>query len=88
MRSFSTVELTQQIGAVTHAASREPVTITHHRKPRFVLMSVEDFEKMREGGRPRRAYGIGETPPELADMLAPELERRNSNGAHRVIAAE
>ena len=66
---------------MTHAASREPVTITHHRKPRFVLMSVEDFEKMREGGRPRRAYGIGETPPELADMLALELERRVGDGA-------
>ncbi len=81
MRTFSTVELTQQIGEVTHAASREPVTITHHRKPRFVLMSMEDFEKMREGGRPRRAYGIGETPPELADMLASELERRVGDGA-------
>jgi prevent-host-death family protein len=88
LRTFSTVELTQQIGAVTHAASREPVTITHHRKPRFVLMSVEDFEKMRGGGRPRQAYGIGETPPDLADMLASELERRISDGAHRVIAAE
>jgi prevent-host-death family protein len=81
MRTFSTVELTQQIGAVTHAASREPVTITHHRKPRFVLMSVEDFEKMREGGRPRRAFGVGEAPPELADMLAAEIERRISDGA-------
>jgi prevent-host-death family protein len=81
LRTFSTVELTQQIGAVTHAASREPVTITHHRKPRFVLMSVEDFEKMREGARPRRAYGIGETPPELAGMLTAELERRISDGA-------
>lgn len=76
LRTFSTVELTQQIGSVTHAASKEPVTITHHRKPRFVLMSMEDFEKMRESGRPRRAYGVGETPPELADMLVSALERR------------
>ena len=81
MRVFSTVELTQQVGVVTHAASREPVTITHHRKPRFVLMSVEDFEKLREGGRPRRAFGAGEAPPELAEMLASELERRVYDGA-------
>jgi hypothetical protein len=39
-------------------------------------MSVEDFEKMREGARPRRVFGVGETPPELADMLVSELERR------------
>jgi prevent-host-death family protein len=81
LRTFSTVELTQQIGAVTHAASREPVTITHHRKPRFVLMSMEDFEKMREGGRPRRAYGAGEAPPELAELLAAALERRVNDSA-------
>jgi prevent-host-death family protein len=76
LRTFSTVELTQQIGSVTLAASKGPVSITHHRKPRFVLMSVEDFEKMREGARPRRVFGVGETPPELADMLVSELERR------------
>jgi prevent-host-death family protein len=76
LRTFSTVELTQQIGAVTDAAAREPVMITHHRKPRFVLMSMEDFEKMREGGRPRRAFGAGDAPPELAELLAAALERR------------
>ena len=87
MRTFSTVELTQQIGAVTHAASREPVTITHHRKPRFVLMSMEDFEKMREGGRPRRAFGAGETPPELAELIAPELKRRIGDGSRDPVTA-
>ena len=76
MRTFSTVELTQQGGTVTPAASKERVTITHHRKPRFVLMSMEDFEKRRENSRPRRAYGPGDAPPELAAMLAAELERR------------
>lgn len=76
MRTFSTVELTQQIGTVTHIASKEPVAITQHRKARFVLMSIEDYEKMHERMRPRQVYGIGETPPELADMLATELEKR------------
>lgn len=76
MRQFSTVELTQQIGTVTHAASREPVAITHHRKPRFVLMSMEDYERLKAGARPRRVYGERETPPELADFLATALEAR------------
>jgi len=81
MRTFSTVELTQQIGTVTHVASREPVAITQHRKPRFILMSIEDYEKMQGRGRPRRVYGVGETPPELADMLATELEQRINDGS-------
>jgi prevent-host-death family protein len=81
VRQFSTVELTQQVGTVTHAASREPVVITQHRKPRYVLMSIEDYERMQAQGRPRRVYGIGETPPELAEMLATELERRINDDA-------
>lgn len=81
MREFSTVDLTQKIGTVTHVASREPVAITHHRKPRYVLMSIEDYEKMQARTRPRQVYGIGETPPELAEMLADELERRIQESA-------
>ena len=46
MRTFGTVEVTQQIGTVTRVASRKPVTITQHRKPRFIQMSIEGYEKM------------------------------------------
>ena len=76
MRTFSTVELTQQVGTVTYAASKEPVAITHHRKPRYVLMSMDDFEKLRDGMRPRKAFGAGEAPQDLSRILAFELERR------------
>jgi hypothetical protein len=34
---------------------------------------MEDFEKMREGSRPRRTYGAGDAPPELVEMLAAAL---------------
>jgi prevent-host-death family protein len=76
MRAFSTVELLRDLKTVTHAAAREPVAITQHRKPRFVLMAIEDFERMRApGADPRKAYRAEETPPELARMLADGLDR-------------
>ncbi|AWM28153.1 hypothetical protein AOX55_00005376 (plasmid) [Sinorhizobium fredii CCBAU 25509] len=34
MREFSTGDLNKQVGDVTDAASREPVVLTKHRKPR------------------------------------------------------
>lgn len=34
-------DLNKQGGDVTDAASREPVVLTKHRKPRFVLMSYD-----------------------------------------------
>lgn len=46
MRSFTTADLNKRVGAVTDAALREPVVITHHRRPRFVLMSVESFKDL------------------------------------------
>lgn len=70
-RSFSTAELSRKIGDVTHAASEAPVTITHHNKPRYVIMSVEAFEHL----NPQRAYRVDETPDEIAEWLIPALEK-------------
>jgi PHD/YefM family antitoxin component YafN of YafNO toxin-antitoxin module len=76
MREFSTVELLRDLKTVTHAAARAPVAITQHRKPRFVLMAIEDFERLRPvEADPRKAYLVDETPPELAKMLAEGLDR-------------
>jgi prevent-host-death family protein len=58
MKQFTTGDLNKQIGDITDAASREPVMLTRHKKPRFVLMSYEHYERMRSGGDPRRAYHI------------------------------
>jgi len=75
MRRFTTVELDKNVGDVKAAASREPVIITEHRKDRFVMMSIEDFERLRRQGDPQRAYGPGETPPDLARQFLTEIDR-------------
>jgi hypothetical protein len=76
MRKFSTVDLLRDLKTVTHAAAREPVAITQHRKARFVLMAMEDFERLRGvNPDPRRAYRVDETPPELADLIVDGLDR-------------
>lgn len=70
MREFSTVDLVRKLGDVTRAATRAPVTITQHRKPRYVLMSVEDFAELgRKLKNPRKAYKLGEGPKEVEDAL-------------------
>jgi PHD/YefM family antitoxin component YafN of YafNO toxin-antitoxin module len=74
MRQFTTVELLRDLKTVTHAAARAPVAITQHRKPRFVLMAVEEFDKLRNPD-PRRAYRVEDTPPELAKLIADGLQK-------------
>jgi hypothetical protein len=76
MREFTTVELLRDLKTVTHAAAREPVAITQHRKPRFVLMALEDFERLKTiNPDPRKAYLTEETPPELATLIVDGLDR-------------
>jgi prevent-host-death family protein len=70
MRSFTTADLNKRVGSVTDAALREPVVITHHRKPRFVLMSVEDFEQLAHQSPDRReSFTLDTIPDDLRDGL-------------------
>jgi hypothetical protein len=76
MRKFSTVDLLRDLKTVTHAAAREPVAITQHRRARFVLMAIEDFERLKGANPdPRRAYRTDETPAELAGLVIAGLDR-------------
>jgi prevent-host-death family protein len=75
MRTFTTADLNKQVGEVTSAASKGPVTITWRRKPRFVIMSYEHYKRISEQADPRRVYGAGETPDELGAPFAGALDR-------------
>ncbi len=75
MRSFTTNDLNKQVGDVTDAAAKAPVIITRHRKPRFVMMSYELYRRLRQTTDPRRAYGLGETPHDIAELFGDELDR-------------
>jgi prevent-host-death family protein len=46
MAKFSLTELGNKSGAVTEAAFRGPVTITDRGKPKFVLMTTEDYDRL------------------------------------------
>ena len=43
MKTFRAADLTRNTGDLFEAAAREPVAITKHRKPRFVVMSYDRF---------------------------------------------
>jgi len=76
MREFSLLQLNRQSGDVTNAARSEPVALTHHRKPRFVLMSYEQYQKLTTPvADTRRVYGVDEIPDDVADWLLPSLDR-------------
>ena len=75
MRQFTTGDLNKQVGDVTDAASREPVVLTKYRKPRFVLMSYDHYERLRTGGNTRTVHRAYEMPNHHIDLFEVEIDR-------------
>lgn len=75
MREFSTGDLNKAVGDVTDAARREPVVITRHNKPRYVLMSIEHYERLMRTSNPREAHRTASMPSEHAELFGEALDR-------------
>ena len=73
MLTFSSIDLQKQTGDVQRAASREGAVITSHGKPRNVMLSVEEFcrlkrvagEPVPSGLLPRKAVVFRHLPDPL-----------------------
>ena len=80
IQNFAAADLSRKTGDVLDAASRAPVAITKHRKPRFVVMSLEHFERM-QGGSDQKVHTLEDMPADLkADLIASlELELAGSD---------
>ncbi|WP_419901081.1 type II toxin-antitoxin system prevent-host-death family antitoxin [Kiloniella sp.] len=74
MKEFSAADVTRSSGDLFAAAAAEPVAITKHSKPRFVVMTIEKFKKMSAQGDQRKAYSLNELPDDLAFELMDRLE--------------
>lgn len=68
MKHYPSTDLKQNLGDVLAAASQQPVSITRHNKPRYVLMSIETYEA-HFANDSRRAHTAKDAPPEHIEML-------------------
>jgi hypothetical protein len=64
----STIDLVKDIGTVTDRALIEPVTVTKEGRDRFVLISVEEYSRLKE--RDRRVASIRELTDEEIEAIA------------------
>lgn len=65
MASYSTSDLSRRSGDIIADALREPVVITQRKKPRLVLLSVEDYRRLMERGQTRRSMTLEAMPDDL-----------------------
>jgi prevent-host-death family protein len=79
MKTFTAADLSRNTGDLLDAATRAPVAITRHRKPRFVVMSFAQFEALTGADAPH-AYALNELPEEIGATLDAALARDLGDG--------
>lgn len=81
MLKISSSELQRQIGAQLDAAQREPIMIASNGRERAVLLSVEEFRRLKR--RDREVLDVGEmTDDDLAAIRAAEPPAEASRFDH------
>ena len=68
MREFAAGDLTRNTGDLFEAAAVAPVAITKHRKPRYVVMSMERYEALTKSANHQIAVDVAEMPEELGKL--------------------
>ncbi len=61
MRTISAIDAKNRFGQLLDAAQREPVTVTKKGRPAAVMLSVEDYERIRGAARRRLLGTIEQT---------------------------
>lgn len=79
MKEFAAADLTRKTGDLFEAASVSPVAITKHRKPRFVIMSMERYEDLARGRDTRRAFHLDDLSNDEATRLIADLQHSIDN---------
>jgi prevent-host-death family protein len=68
MVSITGEQLQKNAGLVRAEARRHPVQVTYHGRPELVVMSVEDYDLLRQNRK--IAYRLEEMPSEKIERIA------------------
>ena len=66
MRTVSAIDAKNRFGQLLEAAQREPVTVTKQGRPAAVVLSVEDYERMRGAANARLLDSVRRMQQEAA----------------------
>lgn len=79
MRQFSATDLANKTGDVLALAAQQPVAIARHGKRRFVVLSTEEFEALRQGKDNCTSHHVDDLTDAEADRLMTELQNSIDN---------
>lgn len=79
MKQFQAKDLTRDTTDLWTAATIEPVAITKHRKPRFVVMSVEQYDALVNDANTQMSVEVANMPDELGELFDKGVEDHSCN---------
>ena len=71
---FKAADLTRHTSELFDAAIRSPVAITKHRKPKFVLMSMDQYQQLARGAT-QQVHLLEDMADDLKALMVEGLER-------------
>ena len=69
MIQFSSTDLANKTGDVLSAAAQKPISIARHGKPRFVVMTTEEYARLTLAPSTRQAFRLEDLSEADADLL-------------------
>jgi prevent-host-death family protein len=79
MAVFSSTDWNRRSGDIFEAARRDPVTITHRKRPAFVVLSYDMFQRLNSADT-RKHYTIDSLPDGLFEQAEAALEKLEADG--------
>lgn len=74
MKQFPAATLTRDPTSLKEAARKGPVAITEYSRPKFVLMSYDDYVALSSrAADPRRSFATGEMPDDIRKLALEAL---------------
>ena len=80
MTEYSTSDLSRKSGDIIAEALRRPVTITQRNKPRLVLLSIEDYRRLKARAETRTASRLETMPDELFEDVKRAVDAYERDG--------
>ena len=83
MATYSTSDLSRKSGDIIADALRSPVTITQRRKPRLVLLNIEDYRRLTARADTRTVGTLDTMPDSLFEDFVSAIDAYDRDGETR-----
>jgi len=80
MAQYSTSDLSRKSGRIIAEALRKPVTITQRKKPRLVLLSIEEYRRLTARADTRKSGRLETMPDDLFEDIKAEVSIYEQEG--------